>query len=191
MNDNRFLLVVSGPSGCGKDTVVRDLIEHHANIELAVSATTRPPRDDEQDGIDYFFITREEFEARINRGEFAEHTQYVSNYYGTLKSYIDEKINLGKDILFDLDVKGALSIKKIYKDKALLIFIKPPNKEVIRERLIKRGTESMETIENRLKRFDFEMEKITEFDYVVLNDDLQNAINEVQKIINKYKSGVN
>jgi|WetSurMetagenome_2_1015567.scaffolds.fasta_scaffold111236_3 guanylate kinase len=187
-----MLFVFSAPSGTGKTSIYKEILANNPEIDFSVSATTRKKRDDETNGKDYFFLEKNDFKRRIENGEFVEYEKiFDNNYYGTLKTYIDEKINNGKDVIFDLDVKGALSIKRIYKEKAILIFIKPPNKEVIKERLIKRGTESKEIIENRLSRFDFEMEKIDEFNYVVINDDLKKAINEVQKIINKYKQGVN
>lgn len=187
-----MLFVFSAPSGTGKTSIYKEILLNNLEIDFSVSATTRKKRDGEVDGIDYFFLDKDDFKKRVENDEFVEYEKiFDDNYYGTLKSFIDGKIREGKDVLFDLDVKGALSIKRIYKDKALLIFIKPPNKEVIKERLQKRGTESKEIIEKRLSRFDFEMEKINEFNYVVLNDNLKNAINEVQKIIKKYKSGVN
>jgi guanylate kinase len=187
-----MLFVFSAPSGTGKTSIYKEILTNNPEIDFSVSATTRKKREEETYGKDYFFLEENEFKRRIEIGEFIEYEKiFDNNYYGTLKSFIDEKIKKGKDVIFDLDVKGALSIKRIYKDKAILIFIKPPNKEVIRERLTKRGTESKGIIEKRLSRFDFEMEKIDEFNYVVINDDLKKAINEVQKIINKYKSGVN
>lgn len=186
-----MLFVFSAPSGTGKTSIYKEILKNNPEIDFSVSATTRKKRIDEVDGRDYFFIEESDFKKRIENDEFVEFEKiFDNNYYGTLKSYIDGKIKEEKDVLFDLDVMGALSIKRIYKDKALLIFIKPPNKDVIRERLQKRGTESKEIIEKRLSRFDFEMEKINEFNYVVINDDLKKAISEVQKIINKYKSGV-
>ena len=186
-----MLFVFSAPSGTGKTSIYKEILLNNPEIDFSVSATTRKKRLDEVDGKDYFFLEKDDFISRVDNGEFVEYEKiFDNNFYGTLKSYIDGKIKDGKDVLFDLDVKGALSIKRIYKDKALLIFIKPPNKEVIRERLMKRGTESIEIIENRLSRFDFEMEKMDEFNYVVINDDLKKAIKEVQEIINKYKSGV-
>lgn len=187
-----MLFVFSAPSGTGKTSIYKEILQNNPEIDFSVSATTREKREGEIDGKDYFFLEKSDFIKKVEYGEFVEYEKiFDDNFYGTLKSYIDDKIKNGKDVLFDLDVKGALSIKRIYKDKALLIFIKPPNKEVIKERLLKRGTESKEIIEKRLERFDFEMEKMNEFNYVILNDDLQKAIYEVQKIINKYKSGVN
>jgi len=186
-----MLFVFAAPSGTGKTSIYKEILKDNPEIDFSVSATTRKKREGEKDGIDYFFLEKEDFIKRVERGEFVEYEKiFDDNYYGTLKSYIDKKISEGKDVIFDLDVKGAISIKRIYKEKAVLIFIKPPNKEVIKQRLLNRGTESIEVIERRLARFDFEMEKIKEFNYVVVNDDLNKAIKEVQEIINKYKSGV-
>lgn len=186
-----MLFVFSAPSGTGKTSIYKEILLKNPEIGFSVSATTRKKRDGEIEGKDYFFLEEDDFKMKIDSGEFVEYEKiFDGKYYGTLKSFVDEKIENGEDVLFDLDVKGALSLKRIYKDIALLIFIKPPNKEVIRERLLKRGTERMEIIEKRLKRFDYEMEKINEFDYVVVNDDLNKAIKEVQDIIIKYKSGV-
>ena len=186
-----MLFVFSAPSGTGKTSIYKEILQNNPEIEFSVSATTRKKREGETEGMDYFYLEKDEFVKRVERGEFVEFEKiFDNNFYGTLKSYIDGKIEEDRDVIFDLDVKGALSLKRIYKDKAVLIFIKPPNRNVIKERLQKRGTESEETINNRLSRFDFEMEKIGEFNYVVINDDLKKAINEVQEIINKYKSGV-
>jgi len=187
-----MLFVFSAPSGAGKTSIYKEILLKNPEIDFSVSATTRKKREGEIDGKDYFYLDKDDFERRIENGEFVEYEKiFDDNYYGTLKSFINGKINEGKDVIFDLDVKGALSVKKIYNEKAVLIFIKPPNKNVIKERLLNRGTESKEIIEKRLNRFDFEMEKITEFNYVVVNDDLKIAVKEVQEIINKYKSGEN
>jgi guanylate kinase len=186
-----MLFVFSAPSGTGKTSIYKEILHNNPEINFSVSATTRKKREGEIDGVDYFFLEEDDFKKRVENDEFVEYEKiFDDNFYGTLKSYIDDKIEKGIDVLFDLDVKGALSIKRIYNEKSVLIFIKPPNKEVIKERLLNRGTESNEVIEKRLSRFDFEMEKIDEFNYVVVNDDLKKAINEVQEIINKYKSGV-
>lgn len=184
-----MLFVFSAPSGTGKTSIYKEILQNNPELDFSVSATTRKKRENEVNGKDYFFLEKNDFVNRVENGEFVEYEKiFDDNFYGTLKSFIDGKIKDGKNVLFDLDVKGALSVKKIYNKLAVLIFIKPPNKDVIKDRLLKRGTESEEIIQKRLDRFDFEMEKMNEFDYVVLNDNLQEAINEVQKIINKYKN---
>ena len=184
-----MLFVFAAPSGTGKTSIYKRILEMNPEIIFSVSATTREKREDEIDGVDYFFLTETEFESRIKEGDLVEYEKvFDDNYYGTLKSFIDSKIRENKDIVFDLDVKGAISIKRLYNTLAILIFIKPPDKLTVKNRLINRGTESPEIIEKRLSRFDFEMEKINEFNYVVVNENLDEAVSEVQKIILKYKT---
>ncbi len=182
-----MLFVFSAPSGSGKTTIVKEILKQYPEFRFSISATSRSKREIETDGKDYFFITREEFESKIKNDEFVEYELiYDNNYYGTLKSQVDECLSKGECMVFDMDVKGALSIKRIYGDKSLLIFVKPPSKEAIIERLKNRKTETEETLKKRIARIDFEMAKIGEFDYVVNNDDLQTAVEEAKKIINKY-----
>lgn len=182
-----MLFVVSAPSGSGKTTLVKEILKKNTGIVFSVSATTRDKRPEETDGKDYFFLTKEEFLEKINRNEFIEYEQiFDGNYYGTLKKYIEDYMKQGKDVLLDLDVLGALSVKKYYKDDSVLIFIKPPGRDVVKERLLKRSTESPEQIEKRLSRFDIEMAKIKEFNYIILNVHLEQAIDDLQKIINKF-----
>lgn len=157
---------------------------------FSVSATTRPRRPGEQHGREYFFLTKEEFEQKIQRGELVEWERYPNetsgNYYGTLKSEVERALTQGKVMLFDVDVKGALSIKKLYGDDAILIFIKPPSLEVLRQRLLGRKTEDEVTVRHRLERVPMEMELGSTFDYHVVNDKLGDAIAEVESIINKH-----
>lgn len=184
-----MLFVVSAPSGTGKTTIVKEILKKNTDIIFSVSATTREMRPGEIDGKDYFFLTLEEFQEKIKRNEFIEYEKiFDGNYYGTLKKYIENIINKGKDILLDLDVLGALSVKKYFKKDSILIFIKPPGLNQVKERLLKRSTESSEQIEKRLSRFDIEMAKIKEFNYIILNENLEQAIKDLQLIINKYKN---
>ena len=183
-----MLFVISAPSGAGKTTIVREVLNDMPELVFSVSATSRPKRESEIEGKDYFFLTKEEFQEKIDNDEMVEYEKlFNDHFYGTLKSFIHKEIMAGRDLIFDIDVKGALSIKNLYGQKAVLIFIEPPNKETLRERLINRGTEPNDHIEERLKRIDMEMEKGQEFDYRVVNDDLQTAVNEVEKIIKNYK----
>lgn len=152
-------------------------------LTFSVSATTRKRRADEVDGVDYFFITKEEFERRRSCGEFIECEEIYGDYYGSLKSEVARATSAGKSIVFDIDVKGALSIKRQYPQDSVLIFIKPPRIEALRQRLANRRTESEAELEKRVQRAAMEMEQVVEFDYVVTNDDLQEAINEVNKIV--------
>ncbi len=182
-----MLFVFSAPSGSGKTTIVREILKLHGEFIFSVSATTRTKRENETDGKDYIFISKEDFLQKIESGDFIEYELiYDDNYYGTIKSGVDSCLKQNKQVLFDIDVKGSLAIKKLYGDKAVLIFINPPDKESVRKRLEKRGSETPETLEIRMKRFDFEMEKKEEFDYVVNNDDITKAVYESNKIILKY-----
>ncbi len=183
-----MLFVISAPSGAGKTTIVKKIQESNPDLVFSVSATSRPKRNGEVEGKDYFFMTKQEFEDRIDDDDLVEYEKlFNDHYYGTLKTFVDEVIKSGKDLIFDIDVKGALSLKNIYGEKAVLIFIKPPSKDVLRERLTNRGTEPNDHIEERLKRIDLEMEKGKEFDYQVINDNLDKAVNEVEEIIHKFK----
>jgi len=175
-------IVFSAPSGGGKTTIARTLEQKYDRLIISVSATTRPRRPNEQDGVDYYFLSSREFEEAIRQGRFLEYEQVHGYYYGTLKEKVDEAVRAGKTVLFDIDVNGALSIKKHYP-QALLIFIKPPSKEVLIERLKKRRSENEETIRKRLKRMEYEYALAGRFDHIVINDDLQRAINEIERLI--------
>jgi guanylate kinase len=177
------LIVVAGPSGCGKTTIAREIMRRHPEILFSVSATTRVKRTIETDGLDYFFITKTEFEEKIRRNELVEWEQIYGDYYGTLKSEVDRAIGSGTPILFDVDVKGALSIRKCYPGHSLLIFIKPPSIEVLTERLRNRKTESAETFARRIERVTMELTLAPEFDRCVVNDDLNRAFADADDIV--------
>ncbi|MBM4158791.1 MAG: guanylate kinase [Ignavibacteria bacterium] len=179
-----MLIVVSAPSGAGKTSIVKEILKRHLEIVFSVSATTRPKRNDETEGRDYFFISDAEFTEKIRNKEFVEYEKlFQGHYYGTLKTFVDENLKAGKNVLFDLDVNGALSVKKIYGNNAKLIFIKPPDRKSVENRLLKRGTENEMSVKNRLERFDMEMGKINEFDYIILNDNLNHAVADTDRII--------
>lgn len=180
MNRGRFI-VISGPSGVGKGTICKKVIED-LGAWFSVSMTTRGIRDGEIDGINYFFVSKEEFEDKIRNGDLLEYNVYNGNYYGTPKDKVIEKLNMGQDVILEIDVNGARNIKKIFSD-ALLIYIAPPSIDILRERLIGRGTEDLDVIEKRLKIADDELKQVDFYDYVVINDNLDDAINEVKKII--------
>lgn len=185
-----MLFIISAPSGAGKTTIVKEVMKQIPDLVFSVSATTRKKRDYEIDGKDYFFITKEEFERKIKEGDFVEYEKiFDGNYYGTLKSFVDNLIKENKDIIFDVDVMGALSLKNYYKDKAVLIFLEPPDKEEVRRRLIARGTETEEQIKNRLQRFEIEMAKMKYFNYIILNDNLEKAVKELVNLILLIKKG--
>ena len=176
-------IVISGPSGVGKGTICNKLFKE-INAWYSVSTTTRSPREGEVDGINYYFISKEEFEEKIKNNEFLEYNIYNNNYYGTSKKIVLEKMEEGINFFLEIDVNGAHNIKKIFPD-ALLIYIAPPSIDVLKERLIARGTEDMEKINQRLEIAKRELEEISFYDYVVVNDDLEKATKEVKDIILK------
>ena len=177
------LIVISAPSGSGKTTIARELMRRHPDLLFSVSATTRPRRSFETEGTDYFFLTKERFQEYIRENRLVEWEEIYGEYYGTLKSEVDKALREGKAMLFDIDVKGALSIKKHYPQESLLIFIKPPSIEELTERLTKRKTEDPETINRRLERVPMEMDLVKEFDMCIVNDDLEKAVNSIDKIV--------
>jgi guanylate kinase len=177
------LIVVSAPSGAGKTTIVKAMMEKYPSLLFSVSAATRPRRETEIDGKDYFFLSRQEFERRIRAGELVEWEEIYGNLYGTLKSEIDQALSSGKAMLFDIDVKGGLSIKKTYPNDSVLIFIKPPSIEILEARLRGRKTEDETTFKRRMDRVAMELGMVSQFDYQVVNDDLQKAIAEVDKLV--------
>ncbi len=177
------LMVVSGPSGVGKGTIVKDIIARREDVVESVSCTTRPPRGGEVDGKHYFFLSREEFLERVAKDGFLEYDEHFGNIYGTPRSFVEETLK-GKSIILEIDVKGALEVKKRYPD-CVLVMIVPPSLEELRRRLKGRSSESDEEIENRLSRFEYEYAQRDKYDYVIVNDDLQKAIKEVEEIIDK------
>ncbi len=176
------LIVFSAPSGSGKTTLVRYILSEFKELVFSVSATTREKRKNEKDGVDYFFISEEEFKEKINKNEFIEWEKFYDYYYGTLKSYVNEMFERGKAVVFELDVKGALNLKKHYP-QAVLIFIKPPSVEAIKERLKRRNTESAEDYRKRIERAAMELKYQDKFDYIVENDNLENAKEKVKNIV--------
>lgn len=177
------LLVLSSPSGGGKSTLANYLMTLYPEIRFSVSCTTRKIREGEVHGKDYFFLSKEEFEEKVANGEFAEYEQIFGNYYGTLKSEIKKHINSGNSILFDVDVKGAVSLRRNFPDDTLLIFIYPPSFEELQRRLEKRSTESTEELNTRLERAKEELTYKDRFDHAILNDDLKIAFDDLEKVI--------
>lgn len=177
------ILVLSSPSGGGKTTVAKYLLEKYDNFMFSISATTRSPRPNETDGKDYHFLTNEQFESKIREDGLLEYEEIYGNYYGTLKSEVESAIKAGKVLIFDVDVKGALSLQKAYPDNSLLIFIVPPDLETLEKRLRDRHTEKEGEIDKRLGRAKMELEQKDKFDYKVVNNDLQDTFKQVEAII--------
>ena len=182
------LIVVSAPSGGGKTSIVKAVMERYPSLLFSVSATTRAMRAGEVNGREYFFLTMKEFESRIRANDLVEWEEIYGDYYGTLKSEVDRALAAGRTMLFDIDVKGGLSIKRGYPDDTVLIFIKPPSFEVLKERLSNRKTEDDATLRRRLARVQMEIEKGSLFEHQVVNDELQRAIAEVENIIANHAS---
>ena len=183
------VLIVSAPSGSGKSTIVNFLMKEHPEFRLAfsVSATSRPPRGQEQDGVDYYFLSAEEFKRHIEADDFLEYEEvYEGRFYGTLKSQVEEKLAAGKNVVFDVDVKGGINIKKYYGEAALSVFIQPPSVEALRERLIGRNTDEMGQIEQRLAKAEYEMSFASQFDRILVNDNLEVAKQEAVALLNDF-----
>ena len=181
------LIVVSAPSGAGKTTIVKHLLEVHDDFAFSVSATTRPKRSGEIEGVDYYYISPERFRKLIEEEAFVEWEEvYDNQFYGTLKSEIERIWALGKYIIFDIDVKGALNIKSIFNDQVLCIFVKPPSWEVLLKRLQDRKTEDLASIEKRIKKAKLELEFEDRFDYILVNDKLEVAFKEAEKVVSDF-----
>lgn len=178
------LIVISAPSGAGKTTITRRILSDHPNeLAFSISATTRDKRNGEQDGVDYYFLTRDEFVQRIKDNALIEYEEIFGNYYGTPISEIERARANGKRLIFDIDVKGGISIRNRFPDITQLIFIAPPSFAVLRERLEKRGSETPETIERRLARAKMEMEMAEVYDHIIINDDLDTSVKEAESLI--------
>ncbi len=183
MSQKGILIVFSGFSGAGKGTIMKELTKRYSHTyALSVSATTRKPRLGEAEGREYFFKTQEEFEKMIEKNQLIEYARYVENYYGTPRAYVEEQLNAGKDVILEIEIQGALKIKEIFP-QTLLLFVTTPNAAMLKERLIGRGTETMDVISARLKRAWEESQGIENYDYLVVNDDLERCVEEVHSII--------
>ena len=182
MKTRGILIVVSGFAGSGKGTLMKEIIEQYDNYALSISATTRKPRGAEVDGREYFFKTTEEFEKMIAQGELIEYANYVGNYYGTPKAYVEEQLNSGKDVILEIEIQGALKVKEKFPD-TLLLFVTPPSAKILKERLIGRGTETMDVVEKRMRRAAEEAEGLMSYDYILINDKLQTCVSQMHNII--------
>lgn len=182
------LIIISAPSGCGKSTIISKIMSKGAqNLAFSVSATNRSPRPGEQHGVNYYFLSDDEFRRHIADNDFIEYEEvYPGRFYGTLRSEIESKCSAGYNVILDIDVKGGVNVKKQFGDKALSIFIQPPGIAALRDRLEKRATDSPEVIDQRVGRAEFELSFAPAYDVVVVNDDLDIAVNETEKVISDY-----
>ncbi len=182
MKRKGILIVVSGFSGAGKGTLVKKLVERYDNYALSISATTRQPRPGEEDGREYFFLKKEQFEQKIAENGLIEYACYCDNYYGTPREYVEQQLSEGRDVILEIEIQGALRIKEQYDD-ALLLFVMPPSAAELRRRLVGRGTEPEEVIEKRMRRAAEEAQGIGAYEYIVVNDDLETCVGQLHEII--------
>ena len=183
------LIIVSAPSGSGKSTIVNWLMKEHPELKLyfSISCTSRAPRGEEQDGVEYFFLTPEAFKEKIANEEFLEYEEvYENRYYGTLKSQVEQQREAGQNVVFDVDVKGGVNIKRHYGDEALSLFIQPPSVAELRSRLEGRGTDTPEAIQQRLAKAEYELGFASQFDFVIVNDNLETAKQEALKVLQDF-----
>ncbi len=182
------IIIISAPSGCGKSTIINALLKRgEIDMQFSVSATNRPPRDGEVHGVNYYFLTDDDFKKAISQGDFVEYEEvYPGRYYGTLKSEIARIVDGGHNVVLDIDVKGGVNVKRMYGDEAVSVFIQPPSVEALRSRLVGRGTETEDAIEQRVARAEFEIGYAPQFDHTVVNDDLTEAIENVSKILKEF-----
>ena len=188
MEKRGVITVISGFSGAGKGTIVKELVSRY-DYWLSVSATSRQPREGEVQGKEYFFLTREEFQCMIKDGQLVEWTEYVGNYYGTPKKYIEEQLIAGRDVILEIETEGALNVKNVFDD-VLLLFITPPTAEELKNRLVSRGTETEEVIKKRLARAYEEVDFMPSYDYIVVNDKLEECVEKVHELIQNRKMKV-
>ncbi len=189
MKQRGILSVISGFSGSGKGTLVKELLEKYSGYALSVSATTRNPRPGEEDGREYFFVTKERFQEMIEKGQLLEYAQYVENYYGTPRAYVESQLEAGKDVILEIEIQGALKIKEQFPE-ALLLFVMPPSAQELKRRLVGRGTETAEVIHNRLQRAVKESEEMEAYDYLLINDNLEECAASMHQLIQSQRSRV-
>ncbi|WP_079529791.1 guanylate kinase [Halobacillus hunanensis] len=182
IDEKGILFILSGPSGVGKGTVRKALFEQSTNLRYSISMTTREPREGEVDGIDYFFKSRAEFETLIEKRQLIEHAEYVGNYYGTPKQYVEDTLNEGKDVFLEIEVQGALKVRENFPE-GVFVFLIPPSLEELKDRIVNRGTETEDKVKNRLLAAKEEIEMMDAYDYVVVNDRVDHAVGKIQSIV--------
>lgn len=183
------LIIFSAPSGSGKSTIINYLLTQNLNLAFSISATSRPPRGTERDGVEYFFLSPDEFRQRIANNEFLEYEEvYQDRFYGTLKAQVEKQLEAGQNVVFDVDVVGGCNIKQFYGDRALSVFIQPPSVEELRKRLVGRGTDTPDVIEDRVAKAEYEMSFAPKFDKIIVNDDLETAKAEALEVISQFLS---
>ena len=181
------LIIFSAPSGSGKSTIIQSLLDKDLNLSFSISATSRAPRGSEQNGVEYYFISPEEFKSRIANDEFLEYEEvYAGKFYGTLKSEVERILNSGKNVIFDVDVVGGLNIKKYYGGQALALFIQPPSIKELEKRLKNRATDTPEVIASRIAKAEYELSFAPRFDKIIVNDDLEKAVEETRRTIREF-----
>lgn len=181
------LIIFSAPSGSGKSTIINYLLTCGLNLAFSISATSRPPRGDEQHGVEYFFLTPEEFRTRVANDDFLEYEEvYKDRFYGTLKEQVERQLASGQNVVFDVDVVGGCNIKRYYGNRALSVFIQPPSVEELRRRLVGRGTDEADVIENRVAKAEYELTFASKFDVVIMNDELERAKAETLRVITDF-----
>ncbi len=183
MKDKGILIIISGFSGAGKGTLVKKLLQTYDNYALSISMTTRQPREGERHGVEYFFADKEQFEQTIADNGLIEYACYCGNYYGTPRAYVEEQREAGKDVILEIEIQGALKVKEQFPE-SLLLFVTPPNAAELERRLVGRGTENEEVIRKRLARASEESEGMEAYDYIVVNDDLEECVEEVHRLVN-------
>ncbi len=186
MNNKGSLIVLSGFSGSGKGTIVKELMSRYSQYALSVSMTTRAPREGEKDGEAYFFVSKERFEEEISRGGLLEHARYVDNYYGTPRAYVEEKLGEGRDVILEIEVQGGLQIREKFEE-AVLVFVTPPSAKELHRRLTGRGTEDASSVANRIRRAAEEAPFMRDYDYILINDDLDLCVEELHRIVGAEK----
>ena len=188
INGGSIMVILSSPSGAGKTTITKKLQQKYPNLKISVSHTTRKPRQNEIDGVDYYFVNHEEFEEKIEKDEFYEHAKIFDNYYGTSKKSVEDIIKNHNDLLFDIDWQGTKQLSEFTELKLIKIFILPPNKKELEKRLLQRNQDKKQTVEKRLKSYDEDITHWSDYDYVVINDNLENCFRQIEKIIEEKKN---